>query len=84
MAKDRSLVRASDLGAWAFCNRAWWLREVKGAAHDSPDVLDRGSAAHVAHGKQVQGARRLSTVGLILVAAGLVVLALLIAWQWMG
>lgn len=84
MAKDRSLVRASDLGAWAYCNRAWWLREVKGAAHANPDVLDRGSAAHVAHGRQVRGAKRASVAGLVLVLVGLVVLALLIAWQLAG
>ncbi len=77
-------MRASDLGAWAFCNRAWWLREVQGAAHDNPDVLDRGSAAHIAHGRQVIGARRLSTVGVILVVAGLAVIALLLAWLLMG
>jgi CRISPR/Cas system-associated exonuclease Cas4 (RecB family) len=84
MAKDRSLVRASDLGAWTYCNRAWWLREVKGAEHSSPDVLDRGSAAHQVHGKQVRVAERLSTAGLILVAAGFVVACLFAFWWLVG
>ena len=44
MAKDRSLVRASYIGAWTFCNRAWWLSVVKDAAHANPDVLTRGTA----------------------------------------
>ena len=42
MAKDRSLVRASDIGAWAFCNRAWWLAKVQHAEHENPAVFVRG------------------------------------------
>ena len=84
MPKDRSLVRASDLGAWAFCQRAWWLHQVKGAQHADPSVLAQGSAAHKAHGRQVQGARRLSRAGMILVTAGLAAVALLILWQLIG
>ena len=84
MAKDRSLVRASDLSSWAFCHRAWWLREVQGAAHDAPEVLDRGSAAHVAHGKRVRGAVRLSKAGIVLILVGLAMIGVLVLWQALG
>ena len=83
MPKDRSLVRASDLGSWTFCNRAWWLREIKGAEHSSPDVLDRGSVAHEAHGKEVRIAKRLSNAGYVLVVAGILLICLLLFW-WLG
>jgi hypothetical protein len=84
MAKDRSLVRASDLGAWAFCRRAWWLREVKHAQHEDPSVLAQGTVAHKAHGRQVQGARRLTRVGLLLIGTGLAAIGLLIIWHMIG
>lgn len=84
MAKDRSLVRASDLGSWTFCHRAWWLREVKGVQHANPAVLMQGQEAHRAHGRQVRRAHRLSRVGVVLVIAGLATIGLLIIWQMMG
>ena len=84
MSKDRSLVRASDLGSWAFCRRAWWLREVRGAQHADPSVLIQGRAAHQAHGRRVKRAKHLFTAGVILVAAGLATIVFLIVWQLIG
>jgi hypothetical protein len=82
MAKDRSLVRASDLGAWQFCNRSWWLANVQGVEHERPEVFVHGNAAHVAHGRQVQQARRLRLFALILIGAALILLALaFLVWQ---
>jgi hypothetical protein len=78
MGRDRSLVRASDIGAWAFCRRAWWLAQVKGVAHQRPEVLAQGTAAHAAHGRRVRRAGLAQRVGLTLVGAGLI-LALLTA-----
>lgn len=66
--KDRSLVRAADLSAWAYCNRAWWLANVQGAPHRHPQQLERGSAAHRAHGTGVRRATLLQRAGLGLIA----------------
>ena len=76
MAKDRSLVRASDIGAWAFCQRAWWLANVQGAEHENPAVLTRGTAAHEAHGETVRQAQSMQRMGLILVGVGGLLLVL--------
>jgi hypothetical protein len=85
MAKDRSLVRASDIGAWAFCNRAWWLAKVQKATHENPAALSRGDKAHAAHGQAVTQANRLQRVGLFLVAAGLILAGLiLVVWLLVG
>jgi hypothetical protein len=78
MTKDRSLVRASDIGAWAFCRRAWYLAQVKGVAHQRPDVLAQGTAAHVSHGRRVRRAGQAQAAGLLLAGAGLL-LALIAA-----
>lgn len=79
MTKDRSLVRASDIGAWAFCRRAWYLANVRGVAHARPDVLQRGMEAHTQHGQQVRRAGAMQSVGLWLLIAGALMVVLLIA-----
>ncbi len=87
MAKDRSLVRASDLGAWAYCNRAWWLAQVQGAAHEDPAALARGDVAHQAHGRAVKDAGTLARAGMGLIALALAALGiwgLALMWQLFG
>ena len=80
MAKDRSLVRASDIGMWAFCQRAWWLAQVKEVAHQDPARLQQGSQAHADHGARVPPGTVLQRAGLIILAvAALFLLAAIIA-----
>lgn len=81
MPKDRSLVRASDIGTWAFCNRAWWLANVQKAPHERPQMLDWGDQSHAAHGRLVTRSGQLQKVGLSLLGAGLILLALLLLAQ---
>jgi hypothetical protein len=76
MGKDRSLVRASDIGAWTYCHRAWWLAQVKQVAHQQPEVLVAGAAAHRRHGRQVALAHRAELAGRWLAITGAVVVAL--------
>jgi hypothetical protein len=78
MREDKSLVRASDLGLWANCHRAWWLARVKNAPHGNPRLLTSGTAAHAAHGAQVQRAAALRRWGLVLVAVALLMVGLLL------
>ena len=73
MPKDRSLVRASDLSAWEYCNRAWWLSRIKGIAHQNPALLQRGKDFHTALGSQVTQSNRSAQAALLLLAAGGVV-----------
>jgi hypothetical protein len=84
MAKDRSLVRASDIGAWAYCRRAWYLAHVRGVAHARPEVLQRGTEAHAHHGRQVRRAGTMQRAGLWLVILGLLLVGLLIVAALMG
>lgn len=78
MAKDRSLVRASDIGAWTFCNRAWWLANVRHAEHERPAQLTAGDRAHASHGLRLAQASTLQRIGLVLLAAGLMLGVLLV------
>ena len=74
MPKDRSYVRASDIGAWSFCNRAWWLAQVQKAPHERPQQLDWGDRSHATHGRLTSRAQRLRKSGLALLAGGLILL----------
>lgn len=84
MPKDRSLVRASDIGAWAFCRRAWWLAEVKKVAHADPAILAQGEQAHLHHGRQVLQAQRLQQVGGWLLVAGCLMAMAAALWFLLG
>ncbi|HXF62475.1 MAG TPA: hypothetical protein VNK95_12720 [Caldilineaceae bacterium] len=78
MAKDRSLVRASDIGAWAYCGRAWFLAQVKGVAHQRPEALVAGTAAHRRHGRRVAQATRAQRIGWWLAGIGALLAALML------
>ena len=81
MSQERSLVRASDIGLWAYCHRAWWLAKVKGAAHANPGALEAGTASHLRHGSQVARGDALMRVGIGLIAVALLVAGLfLLLW----
>ncbi len=75
---EPSLVRASDIGLWAFCRRAWWLARVRHVAHQRPERLVRGQTAHAQHGATVQHAQWSLTLGWRLVAVGLIGAGLLL------
>ena len=81
MPKDRSYVRASDIGVWTFCNRAWWLATVQKAPHQYPERLAHGEAVHQQHGRQLTLSRQLYSIGLALLAVALILLGLFILLQ---
>ena len=83
MAKDRSLVRASDIASWTYCHRAWWLAHVQQAENENPQALRRGDRAHQRHGAGLVRSSQLQRLGLILVLAGLA-LAILALLLWLG
>lgn len=70
--RDQALVRASDIGLAAFCRRAWWLARVQGVPHQRPAVLDKGVAAHKAHGQTVQRAQWQMRLGWGVLAVGMI------------
>jgi hypothetical protein len=71
---DDDIIRASEIGQYAYCARAWWLRWVQGAAPSNKAALDSGRQAHRRHGRAVAGAYRQQRLAL-----AFAVLALLLA-----
>lgn len=66
------LIRASEVGEYVFCHRAWWLHHVEGHVPRHQERLDAGVARHTRHGLRTQVARGLLVAALAILSAGLV------------
>lgn len=71
-------IRASEIGDYVFCHRAWWLRYVQGHTSANLHYLAEGAAAHAEHGQQVALATLLRWAALALFF--LAAVALIASW----
>ena len=74
-------VRASEIGSYVYCRRAWWYRQ-QGMVPANQAELAAGSSSHELHGRQVKAAgtaRRLAYV-LMLVAVLLFLIFCILVW----
>lgn len=80
MSKPRAkkpVIRASEIGAYVYCRRAWWLKQVAGFnPAGKAEVFGRGIAAHTDHGRLVRSSGLQRRLALALFAVGLVLLVL--------
>ena len=78
---DRStLIRASELAQYDFCQRAWWLGTVQQLPADNQKALGRGRQAHLRQEDRVIRAGRWRRAGFILVWAGGLLLLVALLW----
>jgi hypothetical protein len=78
MSRERlPIIRASEVGEYVYCARAWWLRRVAGLAPAGRERRELGTILHRRHGRAVVGSRALVVLGaaLALAAALLIVLS---------
>jgi CRISPR/Cas system-associated exonuclease Cas4 (RecB family) len=66
-------IRASEIGSYLYCRRAWWYR-LQGAEPENQAEMAAGTQLHQAHGRSVLAAGLLRTLGLLLLLAALVML----------
>lgn len=72
VSRHEDIIRASEIGEYAYCARAWWLRRVKGRSSANVASMQRGQARHRAHGRQVERyhlRQRLAIIVLLLAVA---------------
>jgi CRISPR/Cas system-associated exonuclease Cas4 (RecB family) len=74
---DDDIIRASEIGQYAYCARAWWLARVKGLPSANVAQMQAGSEQHRMHGRSVERFHWLRRVALVLM---LLAAALLVAW----
>ncbi len=65
------LIRASEVGEYVFCHRAWWLRAVAGLTPEKRERLARGTRLHRSHGTRVALSRVLLLAGLVVLIVSL-------------
>ncbi|RJP46428.1 MAG: hypothetical protein C4583_18980 [Anaerolineaceae bacterium] len=58
-------IRASEIGTYHYCRRAWWYRK-QGVESANQSELTAGTALHRQHGRKVLAAGLLRTFGLLL------------------
>lgn len=70
-----SWIRASEIGEYAYCRRAWWLRRVRAAPSVNVAAMRAGTEHHRQHGRLVEQSvwlRRLAYAVLFVAVAMLV------------
>lgn len=69
--------RASEIGEFVYCQRAWWLHHVVGHEPENRRARQAGAEAHATHSETVRTAHWLRHA-----AIGLIGLALLLLLLW--
>jgi hypothetical protein len=60
------VIRASEIGEYVYCRRAWWLRRLQGVESANVRELAAGIAHHRGHGHAVRLALLARRVALML------------------
>jgi CRISPR/Cas system-associated exonuclease Cas4 (RecB family) len=76
MRYDR-VIRASEIGQYAYCAQAWWLGSVRGVPSSRQREMAVGEMAHRRHGRGVTSSLWLNRLAYVVL---LVALMVGIAW----
>ncbi len=68
------IIRASEIGAYLYCRRAWWYRK-QGIEFENQAEMSTGTELHRRHGRKViaAGFLQLASYALLIIAILLVV-----------
>lgn len=72
MARGKRTIRASEIGTFLFCQRAWWYQRRKVKPMNQDELID-GSDFHNAHWLQTYSGGRLRTIAWLLLLAALAI-----------
>jgi CRISPR/Cas system-associated exonuclease Cas4 (RecB family) len=77
---DMATIRASDIGNYLYCRRAWWYRR-QGVPSENQAELTAGSDLHREHGRRVLAAGLTGALAAILFLLGVMVLVAYLTLQ---
>ncbi|MCX7838434.1 MAG: hypothetical protein N2559_03120 [Anaerolineae bacterium] len=78
MTDNARLIRASEIGEYVFCRRAWWLHHVQGLQSAHHAQMEHGIMQHSEHGRAVQRADTLTRAAIVLGVLALFFAAMLV------
>ncbi|MBX0328543.1 hypothetical protein K2Z83_12730 [Oscillochloris sp. ZM17-4] len=70
------MIRASEVGEYVYCARAWWLRRVAGETPAGQERRDLGTLRHARHSRAVALSGGLIWAAGILLTVGVMLLFL--------
>jgi len=73
MADSERIIRASEVGQYAYCARAWWLGSVQGPPSSHQREMVVGEAVHLHHGKGTRGSLVLARLAYAVLLSAVVV-----------
>ena len=72
------IIRASEVGSYLYCARAWWYRQ-QGIESTNQTEMTSGTDLHRLHGRQVAASSLTHLLALILLLVALVLFAIFFA-----
>ena len=75
------VIRASDIGNYLYCRRAWWYRK-QGVPSENKAELAAGTDLHRRHGRKVLAASLLRGAAMFLLLIAFVLLTVYFALQF--
>ena len=78
--REERLIRASEVGTYAYCARAWWLQTVRGLPSRNVRAMHAGRRRHERHGQLLRQAQRWRALAysLLMLALASLILGLLL------
>ncbi len=80
--RGKKYIRASEVAEYAYCARAWRLRADGHEPASGHERRAEGETWHLAHGREVERARRMRLVARFAFLAACVIGLLLLAFGW--
>jgi hypothetical protein len=75
------IIRASEIGQYAYCAHAWWLGNIEGLPSGHQREMTTGEAVHLRHGRGVRASLGLARLAYaVLVSAAVIGIVWLVSW----
>jgi CRISPR/Cas system-associated exonuclease Cas4 (RecB family) len=74
------VLKASEIGSYAYCARGWWLSRVLGYRSAHTERMATGEESHLSHGRKLVGFRRLEGMGYLLMGLGGFLALIALVW----
>jgi CRISPR/Cas system-associated exonuclease Cas4 (RecB family) len=84
MRRGQKLIRASEIGEYLFCARAWWLRLEGHQPASGHEARAAGTRWHQQHGRSLRRAQLLRSLAALSILLALVAAALILVLWWRG